>query len=152
MIREKIKFGKDKIFDIPMNAVSFGEDQAKLVFILPEDKTYEEIEADISGNDRIEILDANGEIIEAKTGYIYLDSLTKKKDYLIDVIQVETETEVVKVDEETGEEITVIEKTYTPEYVYGTVMIAVLKRSDIRQEIEEIKAIQDEMLVAMLEG
>ena len=150
-MREKIKFAKDKIFDIPMNAISFGEDSARLVFILPEDKTYEEVEADISGKDRIEILDANGEIIEAKTGYIYLDSLTKKKDYLIDVIQVETEIEVIKVDEETGEEITVIEKVYTPEYVYGTVMIAVLKRSDIRKEIAEIKAIQDEMIVAMLE-
>lgn len=150
-MREKIKFAKDKIFDIPMNAISFGEDSARLVFVLPEDKTYEEVEADISGKDRIEILDANGEIIEAKTGYIYLDSLTKKKDYVIDVIQVETETEVVKVDDETGEEITTIEKTYTPEHVYGTVMIAVLKRSDIRKEIAEIKAIQDEMIVAMLE-
>ena len=151
MINEKIKFGNDKIFNIPMNAVSFEEDRAKLVFILPEGKTYEEVETDITGKDRIEILDANGDIIEAKTGYIYLDSLTKKKDYIIDVIQVETETEVVKVDEETGEEITTIEKTYTPEYVYGTVMIAVLKRSDIRQEIAEIKAIQDEMIIAMLE-
>lgn len=150
-MREKIKFGKDKIFDIPMNAVSFGENSAKLVFVLPEGKTYEEVEADITGKDRIEILDANGDIIEAKTGYIYLDSLTKKKDYLIDVIQVETEIEVIKVDEETGEEITVIEKVYTPEYVYGTVMIAVLKRSDIRQELAEIKAIQDEMIIAMLE-
>ena len=150
-MREKIKFGKDKIFDIPMNAVSFEEEKAKLVFVLPEGKTYEDIEADITGKDRIEILDVNGEIIEAKTGYIYLDSLTKKKDYLIDVIQVETETEVVTVDEETGEEITTIKKIYTPENVYGTVMIAVLKRSDIRREIAEIKAIQDEMIVALLE-
>lgn len=151
-MREKIKFGKDKIFDIPMNAVSFNGDSAKLVFVLPEGKTYEEIEADITGKDRIEILDANGEIIEAKTGYVFLDSLTKKKDYLIDVIQVEHNNEVVKVDEETGEEIVTIEKTYTPEPVTGTVMIAVLKRSDVRQEIETIKAVQDEILVAILEG
>lgn len=128
-MNEKIKTQSGTIYELVPGGAHFGEETAKLIFIFPADKTYEEVEADLEGNDRIQILDAAGEVSETKIGYTYLDSAGRKKNYVIGAEQVEAGA-----DEETGEAI------YTTRDVLGTAMIVELKKADLRAELEAAKA------------
>lgn len=135
---EKIKFGTE-IFDLVPVGATFREDSAKIIFVMPDGKSYEEIEEVVSGKERIEILDETGDILEARKGYIYLDSLTKQKNRVIATAQVVTGT-----NEETGEPI------YQNQEVTAAVMVVTLKRSDVRQAVEAMQAKVD--YVAMMTG
>lgn len=136
---EKIKFGQDAIYELVVNGVSFSEDRATLTF-LPGEKTYDEIEKDVTGCNRIEVLDSGGEVMEARSGYIYLDSLTKKKDYVIGTEQVEDGTD------EEGETI------YLNRDVTGTAMIAMLKKSDVRKQMDDLQETVDVLVKESLLG
>lgn len=135
---EKIKFGTE-IFDLVPVGATFREDSAKIIFVMPDGKSYEEIEEVVSGKERIEILDETGDVLEARKGYIYLDSLTKQKNRVIATAQVVTGT-----NEETGEPI------YQNQEVTAAVMVVTLKRSDVRQAVEAMQAKVD--YVAMMTG
>lgn len=135
---EKIKFGTE-VFDLVPVGATFGEDKARITIVLPDGTNYETVEIAVSGKERIEILDEDGEVLAAHKGYIYLDSLTKQKNRVIGTTQVVTGT-----DKETQEPI------YTNQEVTATVMIVTLKRADVRQEVEEMKANLD--YVAMMAG
>lgn len=135
---EKIKFGTE-VFDLVPVGATFGEDKARITIVLPDGTNYETVEIAVSGKERIEILDEDGEVLAAHKGYIYLDSLTKQKDRVIGTTQVVTGT-----DEET------LEPIYTNQEVTATVMVVTLKRADVRQEVEEMKANLD--YVAMMAG
>lgn len=135
---EKIKFGTE-IFDLVPVGATFREDSAKIIFVMPDGKSYEEIEEAVSGKERIEILDETGDVLEARKGYIYLDSLTKQKNRVIATAQVVTGT-----NEETGEPI------YQNQEVTAAVMVVTLKRSDVRQAVEAMQAKVD--YVAMMTG
>ena len=130
---EKVKFKEGAVYDLAVNGVYFNDESATLTFCLPEGKTYDQVETDVTNCAKIEILDSDGGTMDARTGYIYLDSLTKKKDYVIKYEPVEG------VDDE-------------PQYkdVTATVMIAVLKRSDMRQEINDIKETVDMLVLDSL--
>lgn len=130
---EKIKFHERAVYDLVTGGVDFGEERARLTF-LPGEKTYEQIEADVTGCNRIEVIDTSGEVMEARAGYIYLDTLTKKKDYIIGTEQVEDGQD------ENGDTI------YLNHDVTGTVMIAVLKKADIRKQVDDLQETVD-MLV-----
>lgn len=134
---EKIKFGSE-IFELTPAGATFREENAKVAFILPEGKTYEEIEAAVTGKARIEIIDEQGEVIAAHTGYVYLGSLAKEKDRVIAVKQVKTG------ESDDGTPI------YTNQDVTATVMVALLKKSDIRQDVQANNAKID--YVAMMTG
>ena len=123
---------------VPVGA-TFREDNAKIIFVLPDDKSYEEIEEAVTGKERIEIFDEAGELLEAHKGYIYLDSLTKQKNRVISTTQVMTGT-----NEETKEPI------FQNQDVTATVMVVTLKRSDVRQAVEAMQAKVD--YVAMMTG
>lgn len=135
---ERIKLGKS-IYDLAINGASFGEDKAKLVFIWPEGKSFEQIEADLTGNDRIVILDESGETIESRTGYPYLDRLTKQHDYIVGMEQIEDGT-----DPEIGETL------WKNQDVTGTVMIATLKKADVWQELARIGETVDMLILTEL--
>ena len=130
---EKVKFREGAVYDLVVNGVSFGEERAQLTF-LPGEKTYEQIEADLTGCNRIEVLDSIGEVMEARSGYIYLDTLTKKKDYIIGTEQIEDGTD------DNGDTI------YVNHDVTGTVMIATLKKADMRKQVDDLQETVD-MLV-----
>ena len=130
---EKIKFGTE-IFDLVPVGAAFREDNAKITFVLPEGKSYDEIEEAVSGKERIEILDVTGDVLEAHKGYIYLDNLTKQKDRVIATTQT-----MIGTNEATKEPI------YQNQEVKATVMVVTLKRSDVRQEVEAVRAGLDYM-------
>lgn len=135
---EKIKFGTETFDLVPVGA-AFGEDKAKVIFVFPEGKSYEEIEETVSGKERIEVLDEAGDVLAAHKGYIYLDSLTKQKARVIGTAQVASGT-----NEATGETI------YENQDMTATVMIATLRRADVRQEVDAMKASLD--YVVMMTG
>ena len=62
---EKLKTQSGAVYELTPNGAYFADDTAKVIFVFPEDKTYEQIESDIEGNDRLLILDADGQYIEA---------------------------------------------------------------------------------------
>ena len=126
-MNEKLKTKSGAVYDLVPNGAYFAEDTAKLIFVFPEGKTYEQVENDIDGNDRLQILDASGEAVETKIGYSYLDGITKKNDYVVGTKQVETGTD------EAGETL------YTTENVIGTALIVNLKKADLRTEVDAAK-------------
>lgn len=127
-MNEKIKTQSGAIYELVPGGASFNEETAKLIFVFPAGKTYEDVEADLEGNERIKILDAAGEVSETKIGYTYLDGAGRKKNYVIGTAQVEAGK-----DEETGEAI------YTTRNVLGAAMIVELKKADLRAELEAAK-------------
>ena len=121
-MNEKLKTQSGAVYELVPNGAYFADDTAKLIFVFPDGKTYEQVETDIEGNDRLQILDASGETVETKIGYSYLDGITKKNDYVIDTKQVEA-----------GETL------YTTENVIGTALIVNLKKADLRTEVDAAK-------------
>lgn len=126
-MNEKLKTQSGAVYELVPNGAYFADDTAKLIFVFPDGKTYEQVETDIEGNDRLQILDASGETVETKIGYSYLDGITKKNDYVIDTKQVEAGTD------EAGETL------YTTENVIGTALIVNLKKADLRTEVDAAK-------------
>lgn len=137
---EKIKFG-DSLYDLVPAGASFGADTAWITALWPIDKTYEQVETAISGIDRIEIIDDAGDILAAHKGYLHLEELSKKKNYVIKRELVEDGT-----DPDTGEML------YAAQDTTGTVLIATLKKSDIRSELNAMKEAIDMLVVSSLEG
>lgn len=125
---EKIKFGA-AVYDLVSGGVRWNEDKARLVF-QPGEKTYDQVEADICGAARIALLDTTGETIEARTGFTVINSLTKEYDYVIGTEQVEIGT-----DPDTNEPITETKN------VTGTVMVASLRKEDLRAVVARLQEI-----------
>lgn len=78
-MNEKLKTQSSAVYELVPNGAYFADDTAKLIFVFPEGKTYEQVETDIEGNDRLQILDASGEAVETKIGYSYLDGIIQKE-------------------------------------------------------------------------
>ncbi len=135
---EKVRFKEGAVYDLAIGGVYFGEERAEFKF-LPGEKTYEQIENDVTGCARIEVLDTSGEVMEARTGYIYLDTLTKKKDYIIGTEQVEDGQD------DHGDTI------YVNRDVTGTVMIATLKKADVRKQVDDLLETVDMLVLESLE-
>lgn len=72
---EKLKTQSGAVYELTPNGAYFADDTAKVIFVFPEGKTYEQVEADIEGNERLQILDDAGEVTETKVGYSYLDGM-----------------------------------------------------------------------------
>lgn len=135
---EKVEFKEGAVYDLVVNGVHFSDERAEFTF-LPGEKTYEQIESDLTGCDRIEVLDSIGEVMEARAGYVYLDTLAKKKDYIIGTEQIENGQD------DNGDTI------YLNHDVTGTVMIAVLKKADMRKQVDDLQETVDMLVLEGLE-
>ena len=123
---EKIKFGTTQ-YDLTPGGYYVTGDQMKLAFVWPEGVAYEEIEVSLTGCERIELLAESGDLLEAIKGYTCIDRLIKQYDCVIGTEQVE---------DGQGEDG---ETLYTSQDVICTVMIATLKKPDIRAELDSVK-------------
>lgn len=97
------------------------------------DKNLEEIKAiakNVKTIDSIDLLDADGKLMQSLDGYVYAGSIQEIDDYLVEVRQTEQGQEEVRAD----------------------VAVVTFRLPDVREELKEVKAIQDEILVVMLEG
>ncbi|MGL5434785.1 MAG: hypothetical protein ACRDBO_05200 [Lachnospiraceae bacterium] len=62
---EKIKFGSTQYDLVPVGTHYIGE-QLQITFVWPDGGSYEEVEASLTGCDRIEVLSESGETTQKK--------------------------------------------------------------------------------------
>ncbi len=115
-------------------------------------KTLEQIKSiakNVTGS--IDMLDAEDKMMRSLDGYVYAGEIREIEDYLIEeqhtLVTAETGTEA---ESSNGGE------SGTPEYevteVRADIAVVTFQLPDVRTEMEAVKAVQDEMLVSMLEG
>lgn len=135
---EKVKYGGTS-FDLVPGGLGVPEPDGKLIIRHQlGGKTLEEIKGIAKGltaMDSIDLLDAEGELVQSLEGYIYGGSIQEVENYLIEVRQPEP-----------GPELALAEE------VRADIAVVTFRLPDVREELAEVKAIQDEILVAMLEG
>lgn len=130
---EKIKFG-EKTFDLVPNGIDdFDAEKLTLRFESGAEslENVETLLSDAVNTKRIEILDEDGSLQRPLTGYVYLKSISKIKDYLIEI-------QTIPAAEEGGE------PTYKE--VKADIVEAVLTKADLRKEVEELSGLVNTML------
>lgn len=137
---EKIKFGSTQ-YDLVPGGATFGMETARVVAVWPEGKTYEQVEMAITGIERIEILDSAGDVLTVHKNYLHLEELSRKKDYVIRTERIDD-----GINTDTGEIL------YSTKDIVGTVLIATLKRTDMRLEVDTLKETVDMLVLSNLEG
>lgn len=135
---EKVKYGGTS-FDLVPGGLGVPEPDGKLIIRHQlGGKTLAEIKAIAKGltaTDSIDLLNAEGKLMQSLEGYIYAGSIQEVENYLVEMRQLETDQELVQMEE-----------------VRADIAVVTFRLPDIREELSEVKAIQDEILVTMLEG
>ena len=135
---EKVKYGGTS-FDLVPGGLGIPEPDGKLIIRHQlGGKTLEEIKGIAKGltvTDSIDLLDVEGKLMQSLDGYIYGGSIQQVDNYLIEVQQPELSQELVQAEE-----------------VRADIAVVMFRLPDVREELAEVKAVQDEILVTMLEG
>lgn len=135
---EKVKYG-GQVYDLVPGG--FGVPDAGGRITIQHQlggKTLEEIKAiakGVTATDSIDLLDAEGKLIKSVGGYIYGGSIQQIDDYLVEMRQPEPGQEGAQAEE-----------------IRADIAVVTFRLPDVREELAEVKAVQDEILVAMLEG
>lgn len=135
---EKVKYG-GQVYDLVPGG--FGVPDAGGRITIQHQlggKTLEEIKAiakGVTAADSIDLLDAEGKLIQSVEGYIYGGSIQEIDNYLVEVRNLTPDQELVQTEE-----------------VRADIAVVTFRLPDVREELEKVKAIQDEILVSMLEG
>lgn len=139
---EKVKYGGTVYELVPGGFDTFTEGKLILKH-LKGGKSLEEIKAiakAVATTDSIDLLDTKGKLIRSMEGYVYAGEIQEIESYLVEEKQLPTETEESQEPEIKTEEIR------------ADVATVVFRLPDVREELAEVKAVQDEILVAMLGG
>ena len=106
---------------------------------LPSLDDFETVEAELNplNTEKIYILDSNGHPMEVKTGFTRLVEMSKKRDYVISSETVNIGTEE--------------EPNYQTNEIRDTVMVAKLRRPDIRDTVQTLQDTVDAMILSQLE-
>ena len=94
-----------------------------------------EIAKTVTATDSIDLLDAEGKLIRSVEGYIYGGSIQQIDNYLVEMRQPEPGQELAPAEE-----------------VRADIAVVTFRLPDVREELAEVKAVQDEILVSMLGG
>ena len=173
---EKIRYGGTIFGLVPGGFDAFSEDKLTIRH-QKGDKTLEQIKAiakTVTASDSIDLLDDAGEVIRSLDGYIYAGDIREIEDYLIEERQIpvspakpDEESTVqpengIESDETAEPDETAEAKqelTYTVQEIRADVAVVAFKLPDVRTELERVQkelqtmnAVQEEMLVSMLEG
>lgn len=133
---EKVKYG-GQVYDLVPGGFGVPDGRLTIRHQLAG-KTLEEIKAiakTVTATDSIDLLDKDGKLMRSLDGYIYAGSIQQVDNYLIEVQQPEASQELVQAEE-----------------VRADIAVVTFQLPDVREELAEVKAVQDEILVAMLEG
>ncbi len=133
---EKVKYG-GQVYDLVPGGFGVPDGRLTIRHQLAG-KTLEEIKAiakTVTATDSIDLLDKDGKLMRSLDGYIYAGSIQQVDNYLIEVQQPEASQELVQAEE-----------------VRADIAVVMFRLPDVREELAEVKAVQDEILVAMLEG
>lgn len=173
---EKIRYGGTIFGLVPGGFDAFSEDKLTIRH-QKGDKTLDQIKAiakTVTASDSIDLLDDAGEVIRSLDGYIYAGDIREIEDYLIEERQIPVSP--AKPDEEStvqpengieSDETAEFDETaeakqeltYTVQEIRADVAVVAFKLPDVRTELERVQeelqtmnAVQEEMLVSMLEG
>lgn len=139
---EKVKYGGTVYELVPGGFDAFTEGKLILKH-LKGGKGLEEIKAiakAVATADSIDLLDSDGKLTRSMEGYVYAGEIQEVENYLVEEKQIPGETEEGQEPEIKAEEIR------------ADIAMVVFRLPDVREELAEVKAVQDEILVAMLGG
>lgn len=165
---ETLKFASGNTVTLVPNGIQ-DLDESMTIRIQLGDKGIDDIENDLQAEDlgKIGLYGEDEKLVKNYTGYKYIKSVTKLYNVLVDIVKVEDPEEAEETAELEQEETTADAaadqmdapamavkpvKTYHSELIYGNAAEIVLCKSDLRQDVEEMQEVQNEILVAMLEG
>lgn len=143
---EKVRYGEN-IFELVPGGFDLIKQDKLTIRHQKGEKTLDQIKAiakTVTASDSIDLLNSDGEMIRSLDGYVYAGDIREIEDYLVEEKQVEVSG--------TGNLAEGQELEYTTEEIRSDVAIVVFRLPDIRDEMENIKSVQEDMLVAMLEG
>lgn len=134
----QLKLSNNTIYDLITNGVEESGDYLTLSF-LPGLDSFETVESEFSplNTGKIYILGLDGHPMEVKTGFTQLAEMQKKIDYVISYETVNAGTEE--------------EPNYETNEVKDTIMVAKLRRPDIRDTVQTLQDTVDAMILSQLE-
>lgn len=160
---EKVRYGEN-IFELVPGGFDLIKQDKLTIRHQKGEKTLDQIKAiakTVTAEDSIDLLDDAGEVIRSLDGYIYAGDIREIEDYLIEERQIPVSPakpdEESTVQPENGIESDETaeakqELTYTVQEIRADVAVVAFKLPDVRTELAQVKAVQDEILVSMLEG
>ena len=159
---EKLRFASGNSVTLVPNGIQDMEESMTIRIQLGE-KGIDDIEADLQAEDleKIGLYGENGKLVQNYNGYKYIKRVSKIFDVPVDIEKIEdTEkseetAELQENTEESAQDVSLSTKpvkTYHNELVYGDAAEIVLCKSDLRKDVEEMQEVQNNILVAMLEG
>lgn len=166
---ETLKFASGNTVTLVPNGIQ-DLDESMTIRIQLGDKGIDDIENDMQAEDlgKIGLYGEDEKLVKNYTGYKYIKSVTKLYNVPVDIVKVEDpeeeaeetaeleqeETTDTAAADQTDASVLAVKsvKTYHSELVYGNAAEIVLCKSDLRQDVEEMQEVQNEILVAMLEG
>lgn len=148
---EKVRYG-GAVFDlVPGGFDALSAKEQVIIKHQMGGKTLAEIKAIAkAAAGSLDLLDEDEGLIRSLDGYVYGGDIREIEDYLTEEKQVpiastasaETDSKAVQ-----GQD-----QLYEIQEVRADIAVVVFKLPDVRTELAEVKAVQDEILVAMLEG
>lgn len=179
---EKIRYGGTIFGLVPGGFDAFSEDKLTIRHQKGDKTLdqIKAIAKTVTASDSIDLLDDAGEVIRSLDGYIYAGDIREIEDYLIEERQIPVspakpdeestvqpengiESDKTAESDETAEFDETAEAkqelTYTVQEIRADVAVVAFKLPDVRTELERVQeelqtmnAVQEEMLVSMLEG
>lgn len=154
---EKIRYGGTVFELVPggYDTISGGTDKLIIRHQMGE-KTLEEIKAiakSVTTADSIDLLDDAGTMVRSLEGYVYAGDIREIEDYLVEERQIPVETDPEDTTQATDSEAEVsTDPAYTVQQIRADIAVVTFRLPDLRDEVDQLKAVQDEMIVSMLEG
>lgn len=135
---EQLKLSNNTKYDLITNGVEESGEYLTLSF-LPGLDSFETVESEFSPlhTAKIYILGLDGQPMEVKTGFTQLVEMQKKIDYVISSETVNAGTEE--------------EPNYETNEIKDTIMVAKLRRPDIRDTVQTLQDTVDAMILSRLE-
>lgn len=135
---EQLRLTNNTKYELVTNGVTESGDYLTLSF-LPGLDSFETVEAEFNqtNTEKIYILGLDGQPMEVKTGFTQLTEMKKKMDYVISSETINTGTEE--------------EPNYATSEVKDTIMVAKLRRPDIRDTVQTLQDTVDAIILSQLE-
>lgn len=123
---EKIKINGNT-YDLVADGYQIGADGGRIIF-RPGTSSFAAIEADLIAARDLTVLDSTSEPMISRTDLVYAGQLTKDSNHVVGSEQVQDGVD------EVGDPV------YATQDVIGTVMIAVFRSPDVREQLKETNA------------
>lgn len=147
---EKVRYG-GVVFDlVPGGFDTLSAKEQVIVKHQMGNKSLAEIKAIAkAATGSLDLLDEDGGLIRSMDGYVYGGDIREVENYLVEEKSVPvTSTASAETDDGEADQ----GQPYEIQEIRADIAVVVFKLPDVRTELAEVKAVQDEILVSMLGG